>query len=209
MKKLAIAMALCILSLWVLSLYAVAEDTAFDLGRLEGTAYVNADMGITFQAGGFSGMEQYYAEDALDETNGCAWNDAGAIQDKLEAGETLVCYVFADVSMRVAGAINGIRITVQNAREGAEDPELALLEESKADMETQAKEYGFNVEKAEMGEMDFAGSVRPCLSMDMKNNGRHKQMLFVTIPADERVYQIAFDMDASEVAGYTGHFSVR
>ncbi len=188
---------------------ALAEDAAFELGHMEDTTYVNDDLGIAFSATGFSGMEQSYAGEALDEANGCAWNDAAALLGKLDAGEALTCYAFGDASMHIAGAVNMIRINVYSAAEGAEDPAVALLEEGRASFEQQAKDNGFTLEKAEIGEMEFIGAMRPCLSLDAESGGRHKQVLYVAVSVGERVYRIDFDMDASEVDGYLSHFSAR
>ena len=202
--------ALAILTLLaLLCTAALAEDAAFELGHMEDTTYVNDDLGITFAATGFSGMEQSYAGEALDEANGCAWNDSAALLGKLGEGEALTCYAFGDASMHIAGAVNMIRINVYPAAEGAEDPAVALLEEGKASFEQQARDNGFNLEKAEIGEMEFVGEARPCLTLDAESDGRHKQVLYVAVPAGERVYRIDFDMDASEVNGYLSHFSAR
>lgn len=203
-KAIAILMALA-----MLCAAALAEGAAFELGHMEDTTYVNDDLGIAFAATGFSGMEQSYAGEALDEANGCAWNDADALLEKLGAGEALTCYAFGDASMHIAGAVNMIRINVYAAAEGAEDPAVALLEEGKAAFEQQAKDNGFNLEKADIGEMEFVGEARPCLTLDAESGGRHKQVLYVAVPVGERVYRIDFDMDASEVDGYLSHFSAR
>ncbi len=207
MKKLfALLLCLCLLCGCVA---AVAEDAAFELGHMEDTTYVNDEMGIAFESTGFSGMEQSYAEDKLDESNGCAWNDSAALIEKLDENEFLTCYVLGDASMHIAGAINVVRITVHKAADDAEDPAIALLEEGKAEFEQSAKDNGFNLEKAEIGEMEFAGATRPCLSLDAESGGRHKQLLYVAIAAGERVYRVGFDMDASEVDGYLSHFTAR
>ena len=199
-------MLLCLALMWVPAA-AVSEEAAFELGHMEGSSYVNPELGIDFDTTGFSGMEAIYVGEDLDESNGCGWNDAPALMQKLDAGEMLTCYVLGDPSMKTAGAINVVQINVQKAEAGAEDAATALLETGRAELEKAAAERGYNLAQADIGEMDFLGAPTPCLTIDVESNGRHKQSLYLAIAVEERVYRINFDMSASEVDGYLSHFS--
>ena len=210
MKKLTVSLLLCV-ALLCTALFAAAEAGAFELGHMEDSNYVNEEMGIVFEVSDISGMGYFvsYAGEDLDEANGCAWNDSEALLGKLDEGQALVCFAYGDASARIAGAINMIKITAEKPAEGAEDPQLAMLEEGKAELEKQARENGFNTEKAEIGEMEIAGATYPCLFTDFESGGRHKQMTYVAILGGDHVYRISFDMDSSEIESYARHFSAR
>lgn len=191
--------------------FAAAEAGGFELGHMEDSLYVNDEMGLAFEVSDVSGMGYFvsYAGDDLTDANGCAWNDSEALQAKLDEDQVLTCFAYGDASARIAGAINMVKITVESPAEGADDPQLAMLEEGKAALEAQAKENGYNMEKAEIGEMEIAGATYPSLSIDLESGGRHKQMTYVAILGGDHVYRISFDMDSSEVASYVSHFSAR
>lgn len=206
MKKKLLATLLCA-ALLCGAFAAIAEAPAFDIGHVEDSTYVNQALGLTFAISDISGMGAYqtYAGADLDEANGLAWDDVDAQVAAMKDGKMLNCFIYADMDNHTAGKVNSVQIIAQLA--SGDDPESALMEEGKAALESQAKEQGFNLEKAEIGDMEFIGATHRCMSIDVESGGRHQQMLYIAVLYGEYVYRITFNMDESAVEKYMAHFS--
>lgn len=208
MKK-TVLMTLCAVLLFVV-FTASAEIDGFELGHMEENIYVNPALGITMEAGDIynnnGGFLTYTGEQLNDYNEGTAFDDLPALEARMKDGKPVYCLLYANMDRHIIGKTNTVKLAVYLAAEGDENPEITILSQEKEALEKEAEGKGYSLTKAEMSELELAGSMWSRMSVDIANGDRHMQMTYAAIQKGDCVYLLTMSINDDSVEDYFPYF---